>query len=466
ITDKVNMEEALRESEKKVRAKLEAVLSPEGDLGSLSLTDILNLDAIQAMMDNFNYLTDTGMAILDLDGKILISTGWQDICSKFHRVHPITAAFCHESDIVLSQGVKAGEYKIHKCKNNMWDMVTPIFVGGKHLGNLFLGQFLYSNEEPDYQFFRQRARIFDFDEEEYIKALDKVPRWSEETVKHIMSFYSQFTSLISNLSYATFKLARLLEERKREEETLTKTVEALSNSEEMYRSVLENISDVYFRLDNETNVVMISPSLAIILGYDSVEEILKEDNSVIWHDLSNRDELFEKMYQGKVSDFEVALVRKDGGIVYASVSSHFYYDKDGNRAGVEGIFRDISERKRMEKTLRTSEKMYRTFVENSQEAMFVVQRGIIKYANPGCCEITGYTAEQLTGSNVYRLLPEEEAESVKAVYEKFLSGEVEKTSNTVRLISPGGIMQVLRINSFRIDWEGSPATLNFASIMI
>ncbi len=217
ITEIRQAEEALKESEGRVRAKLEAVLSPEGDLGALDLADIIDAQAIQSIMDDFFRLTNIGIGLIDVNGKVLVATGWQDICTKFHRVHPEAYRNCIESDTVLTKESQQGTFTAYKCKNNLWDISTPIIVGGKHKGNLFLGQFFYDDEAPDYEAFRVQARTFGFDEEEYLEALDRVPRWSRETVEHALNFYAQFAKFISSLSYSNLKLAQILEERKRAE---------------------------------------------------------------------------------------------------------------------------------------------------------------------------------------------------------------------------------------------------------
>lgn len=54
----------------------------------VDLKDIVDIDAIQAMMDDFFRLTKIGVAIVDLKGNVLVATGWQDICTQFHRRHP------------------------------------------------------------------------------------------------------------------------------------------------------------------------------------------------------------------------------------------------------------------------------------------------------------------------------------------------------------------------------------------
>ena len=199
----VELKGRLQEADRSVRAKLEAVLSPDGDLGALSLADVLDVPAVQRMMDEFYGLTGMGMAILDLEGKILVATGWQDICTRFHRVPPETSQHCVESDTELSSGVDPGAFKLYRCKNNLWDIATPVMLGNRHAGNLFLGQFIFDNEEPDREVFREQAERYGFDEAAYLSALDRLPRWSRARVTQAMTFYAAFARQLSELSYGT-----------------------------------------------------------------------------------------------------------------------------------------------------------------------------------------------------------------------------------------------------------------------
>lgn len=57
----------------------------------------------------------------------------------------------------------------------MWDIATPITIGNTHIGNLFLGQFFFDDEEIDKELFRKQAQTYGFDEDAYIRALEKVP---------------------------------------------------------------------------------------------------------------------------------------------------------------------------------------------------------------------------------------------------------------------------------------------------
>lgn len=232
ITERKKAEEKLKESEERVRKKLDSVLSPEGDIGNLELGDIIDAKSIQMLMDDFYKLSHVPMSIIDLKGNMLVGVGWQDICTKFHRANAESCKHCIESDLQLTSDIKEGEFKLYKCKNNMWDVSTPLIIGGRKLGNIFMGQFFFDDEKPDYEFFRRQAAIYGFNEKEYIEALDAAPKLSRKTIDRGMDFFLKLSDMISRLSYSNVKLARLLTERDILTESLRESEAHLKRSNE------------------------------------------------------------------------------------------------------------------------------------------------------------------------------------------------------------------------------------------
>jgi PAS domain S-box-containing protein len=236
VTQRRNAEEALRASEDRVRAKLNAILSPEGDVGELGLKDAFDIPEIQRLMDDLFRLTGIGASMVDARGGLLVTTGMQEICERFHRAHPGTARKCAESDRAICEDLAPGTYKVHQCGNNLRDAVTPLLVDGKHLGNLFLGQFLYDDEPRDHALFRDQARLYGFDQEQYLAAYDRVPRLSRETVATVMALYLNIAGMLSRLSFGGIRLARTLEER-------GQLTASLWESEEKFRVLVESASE-------------------------------------------------------------------------------------------------------------------------------------------------------------------------------------------------------------------------------
>ena len=225
VTARRQAEEALRATEERLRLKLEYILSPDGDISDEELSNILDTPAIQSLMEDFTKLTGMALAILDNKGKVLVATGWQDICTQFHRVHPEAAQNCTESDLFLSRNLQPGEYVAYKCKNHLWDVATPLSIGGKHVGNIYTGQFFYDDDYIDEQVFIDQAAKYGFDREPYLAALHRVPCISRSRVKPLMDFLTKFSALVSKLSFSNLKLAKTMSEQQRVEATLRQSEE-------------------------------------------------------------------------------------------------------------------------------------------------------------------------------------------------------------------------------------------------
>ena len=129
-------------------------------------------------------------------------------------------------------------------------------------------------------------------------------------------------------------------------------LEKLKESEEKYRSLFENMPGVYYRADKDGKVIMMNPPGAKLMGYHSPEEIIgKNLVKDLYYIPEDRKKFLEelKKRKGIVKGYVVTLKRRDGTPVIVSTSSNYYYDKEGNIAGVEGIFMDITKRKQNER---------------------------------------------------------------------------------------------------------------------
>ena len=77
-------------------------------------------------------------------------------------------------------------YTEYKCLNGLIDISVPIEIEGRHIANLFTGQFLY--ETPDEEFFSKQAERYGFNKKQYFKALKKVPVFSWEEIEAKLAF--------------------------------------------------------------------------------------------------------------------------------------------------------------------------------------------------------------------------------------------------------------------------------------
>jgi PAS domain S-box-containing protein len=279
ITEIKNTQQELVRSQSRVTRKLQAILSPKGDLGELELGDLIDAERVQELMEYFYRITKIGIGILDNSGNIIVSTGWTDICSRFHRPNPQSCKNCIESDLQLSKGLKQGEFKLYKCKNNMWDMATPITLAGQQIGSLMLGQFLFDDEQPDVDIFKEQASRFGYDENDYLNALNKVPRWSKATVDNVMAFYAGFAEIVSTLSYNNVRLARLLEENR-------KAQESLKASAEVVKSIPSGLFIYEYVRPDLLILTDVNPAALELTGYER-KDVLGKEFDLLWPEARN-----------------------------------------------------------------------------------------------------------------------------------------------------------------------------------
>ena len=197
---------------------------------------------------------------------------------------------------------------------------------------------------------------------------------------------------------------------------LKESQEALRQSELLYRTILDNIQDIYYRSDKEGNLIMASPSAPKLLGYDSLQEIIGQNIADKFYFSSlERKQFLETLYhEKKVTDYEITLKKRDGSSVIISTNSQLLYDSAGNINGVEGFFRDISERKRIELAHIQSEERYRNVVEDQTEFICrFTPYGIITFVNDAYCRYFGLNKSACIGSPHKVVLPDEDAGLMK-----------------------------------------------------
>ena len=178
----------------------------------------------------------------------------------------------------------------------------------------------------------------------------------------------------------------------------------LKKSEEKYRNLFQNMPGAYYRTDKDGNLIMINPEGAKLLGYNSLEDILGKNITQHFYFTSEERKKYLKELEkntGNLKDFELTLKKKNGIPLVISDTGHFYYDKDGNIAGVEGIFVDITERKKTEEALRKSQKEFASLFKSNPEALvYLDEKGIILDANLRFCELFGYSLKEIKGRNI------------------------------------------------------------------
>ena len=247
-------------------------------------------------------------------------------------------------------------------------------------------------------------------------------------------------------------------ERKRAEE-------ALRQSEERFRSVFHNAFVGMAIVNPEGHVAEANEPFCRFLGY-SREELIGRHFTEFTHpeDMSIDSDLYAALLDDERLSYSIdkRYMRK-GEVVWGRLSVSLIKDEAGQLENTIVVREDITERKRAEEALRGGEEKYRLLVENANEAIFVVQEERLKFVNRKVLEILGYTQEEITSRPFSDLIHPEDREMVLDNYLRRLRGETVPPTYAFRVIDKDGNTRWVELGAVKIDWEGKPATLSFAT---
>jgi len=197
-------------------------------------------------------------------------------------------------------------------------------------------------------------------------------------------------------------------ERKRAEVELQK-------SEERYRALVENASDIVFRTDEKGYFTFINPAALRISGYEEGEIIGKHYKMFVRPDMFKEaiaNFANQLINRTKNTYTEYPVLTKEGHEVWLGQNTQLIMKED-QVTGFQAVARDISERKRAEKELSESEKKYRAMLENIQDGYYEVDLlGNLTYVNPSLSRILGYSQAELIGMNNRQYMDKENAKKV------------------------------------------------------
>ncbi len=207
-------------------------------------------------------------------------------------------------------------------------------------------------------------------------------------------------------------IARDITKRKR-------TEELIRASEERYRLLAENISDVIFIVDLNFKFLYISPSVYQLRGYTAEEAMQIPIEKTVTPDSFKRIsktlmEQIELLKSGKRDPHashtvELEEYRKDGSTIWVEMKLNGIYDNDGNLTSLLGVTRDITVRRRVNEIIQAKEQELRSIFESMSDCLVITDEQLrIVNVNDGASQMTGFTKEELLGRNAIEILDKNE----------------------------------------------------------
>jgi PAS domain S-box-containing protein len=261
----------------------------------------------------------------------------------------------------------------------------------------------------------------------------------------------------------------------------TRVEEALAASEQKYRSLVQNIPDVTWTTDREGRTLFISPNVREVYGYSAAEICTGGDTwlgNVHPDDRPRIEKAFGALFtRKKPYDIEYRIRRKDGTWIWLHDRSMSSYKKDG-RWYADGVFSEITERKRMEEELREhaehleelvaartselqdSEARYRSLYHTIADGVFVMGvEGRIEDVNDSACAQLGYTRAELIGMPVSAVSARSDFNLGEIFARLRATGSL--SYETTHRRKDGSIVSV-ELSVTPIEYRGRPAILGVA----
>ena len=222
--------------------------------------------------------------------------------------------------------------------------------------------------------------------------------------------------------------------------------EALKESEEKNRLVLENVGEGIFGVDLNGKITFINTEGCTLLGYEKNELFGELIHGIIHHTRKNGSNYpveecpMKKAYtEGKKFTINDEILWKKDGTAIDVVYTSAPIIKENNIEGAVITFRDVTEKRIAQGELKATQERFKAYFENSQVAMMITHpnKGLLEINNH-LSEMLGYTFEELKQTNWAKITHPDDVDEDINNFEKVLSGETNGYTMDKRMLRKDG----------------------------
>jgi len=229
---------------------------------------------------------------------------------------------------------------------------------------------------------------------------------SVEITSKKIDYFEQlaFLVVVHDITQREAKTKQLEQYSEKMEALVNEKVKEIEESEKKYRKLINGMTDTAWVIGLDGKFIDLNDAAVKVLGY-SREELLNMGPPDIDSSLTKEQilDLIRTMPADHTQVFETSHTTKDGKTIPVEISSSLV-TYQGKQA-ILSIARDITERKQLEKSLRTSEEMFRAISTSATDAIILLDdKGKITYWNPAAERIFGYTNEEAVGRKLDTLI--------------------------------------------------------------
>jgi PAS domain S-box-containing protein len=227
--------------------------------------------------------------------------------------------------------------------------------------------------------------------------------------------------------------------------------EKLKESEERFRLLAENAKDIIYRYRHKPTpgFEYVSPSATDLTGYSPEEHYADPELALKVVHPDDKHILEEFLRSPESADRILTLrwISRDGRVIWTEQQITLFYDDQGELAAIEGIGRNITERKEMEDALRRSEERFRSLVQNASDIIIILEAdGTIRYVSPAIERVLGHQTEDVVGKNAVAFVDPVDRTKAIRIFAEAMKEPGIRPSVEFRLRHEDGTWRHLEIN--------------------
>lgn len=374
----------------------------------------------------------TGQAVEYKEGKPILVSGQVEIVSGNHQAEEPAFNDSYLLDLIMKRfpysiffkDRQSRFIKISKECASKFGLNHPDEAIGKTDFDFFDDSHALEAFQDEQQIIKTGKPILDKREKEITSGSTPTTYWASSAK---LPLYDSENNIIG-----TFGITKDITEKLRADE-------ALKESENKYRSIFENIQDVYYRTNRQGIVTEISPSIETYSGFKR-EDVIGQPVSNFYYHQSDREKLIQKLKKDRVvTDFEIRMSNAQDKLMYTSVSAKVVTDDSGGVIAVEGIMRDITERKLTDLELKKTHNFFDQILNNTNEGIYVMNSDYeYIYWNSMMETISGIAHDQVLGKKPFDLFPHVDHEKLTGKLQKAMSGQTVKSADYYYEIESSG----------------------------
>ena len=204
-----------------------------------------------------------------------------------------------------------------------------------------------------------------------------------------------------------------------------KDVTASRRAERLYRELFDNIQEGAYFSAPDGRLLEVNDALVRMLGYNSREELLNVSAQDLYVEPAHRELMARALNQfGRLRNHELALLRRDGSIIYVLANSFVVRDDAGQVVEYRGVLLDITEMKNVQSQLLREHDFNTQILNHTQSLIAVIDTaGLVSYANRRCCEVAGSEECDLVGSRLENIVLPSHRPVLRGAIECVLEGK-------------------------------------------